>query len=205
MLQVLRASDRPTQRPVAPTLCLAEKTKFELAGVFTMTKTPSVFTILMIITLAGSSLAQDSKPTAARRERDDRTQASRLDTVTDGANIRASQLMGMNIQNSAGEGVGEVKDLVLDFSNGKIKYVAVTYGGFLGIGNKMFAVPFAAFKVKPKQSDRADMALVLDVTKKQMEGAVGFDEDHWPNFADAKFEMELHKRYGVQLPKVDKD
>lgn len=61
----------------------------------------------------------------------------------------------------------------------------------------MFAVPFAAFKVKPNPDDRSTMALVLDETQKQLEGSVGFDEEHWPNFANEKFQPELSKRYGV--------
>ncbi|MCA9130058.1 MAG: PRC-barrel domain-containing protein [Planctomycetales bacterium] len=159
-----------------------------------MNKLTTGMTLLSCVAVAGLVNGQDASTRAPRTER---SQASRLDTVTAGANVRASQLMGMNIQNSAGEGLGEINDLVLDANTGKVKYAAVTYGGFLGIGNKMFAVPFAAFKVKSDPDDRSDVVLMLDVTQKQMEGAVGFDEEHWPDFADKKFQIELDKRYGV--------
>ncbi|TWU22329.1 PRC-barrel domain protein [Novipirellula galeiformis] len=127
--------------------------------------------------------------------------AGKLDEKTSGANIRVSQLIGMNIQNDQGESVGEINDLVIDSSSGKVRYAAVTYGGIIGIGNKLFAVPFEAFQVQPDPDDPDDLddyVLVLNVTQKQLEGAQGFDEDHWPNMADKNFVRELNQRYGVE-------
>tara|TARA_R110002111_G_scaffold153375_1_gene220243 strand:+ start:233886 stop:234863 length:978 start_codon:yes stop_codon:yes gene_type:complete len=128
-----------------------------------------------------------------------RAKAGQLDDKTTGANIRASQLSGMNIQNSQGKSVGEINDIVLDSSQGKVRYAAVTYGGFLGVGSKMFAVPFEAFKVQQNPKDQDEYVLVLNVTQEQLEGAQGFDNEHWPNFADPKFTKDLHKRYGVDI------
>ena len=119
-----------------------------------------------------------------------------LDEETGGSLVRASQLMGMDIQNSQGEGVGEIEDLVID-SNGQIRYVAVTYGGFLGLGDKLFAVPFEAFQVRTEADDADEYVLTLDVTQQKLEGAQGFDQDNWPNFADRNFTSELDRRYGV--------
>jgi sporulation protein YlmC with PRC-barrel domain len=123
----------------------------------------------------------------------------KLDDKTRGATIRASQLMGQDIKNSNGDNVGEIKDLVIDGS-GKVRYAAVTYGGFIGIGSKMFAVPFEAFQVRQNpndRNDRDDNVLTLNVTKEQLEGAQGFDNDRWPDFADNKFTQELDRRYKV--------
>jgi len=128
-----------------------------------------------------------------------RKDLSRLDGKTTEGSVRASQLIGTNLKNSSGEGVGEIKDLVID-SSGKVRYAAVTYGGFLGVGSKLFAVPFEAFKVRrhaDNRSDRGNYQLTLDVTKQQLDGAQSFDNDHWPNFADTKFTQELDRRYNV--------
>ena len=125
-----------------------------------------------------------------------------MDDKTTGADIRASQLIGMNIQNSQDEGVGEVNDIVLNARTGRVRYLAVTYGGFLGVGNKMFAVPFEAFKVRQDPNDKDSYVLMLDVTQKQLEGAQGFDEDHWPDFADRSFTSELDKRYGIDRQRI---
>lgn len=158
--------------------------------------------------LAVPTVAQDTPQPRERTARQDqarqttrqetsRERAGQLDSVTSGANVRVSQLTGMNIQNPQGKAVGEINDLVIDARSGKIRYAAVTYGGFLGIGNKMFAVPWEAFKIQADPNDRDSTVLVLNVTQQQLEGAVGFDEDSWPNFADATFTAEVDKRYGV--------
>ncbi len=112
--------------------------------------------------------------------------------------VRASKLIGMNIQNTEGKSVGSINDLVVDADTGKIHYVAVTYGGFLGIGNKMFAVPFEAFQFRATRNNVNDRVLVLDVTQTQLEGSTGFDDDNWPNFADETFTQDLDRRYKVQ-------
>ncbi len=112
--------------------------------------------------------------------------------------MRASKLIGMSIQNPEGKGVGSINDLVIDADTGRIEYAAVTYGGFLGIGNKMFAVPFEAFQFRTARNDVNERVLVLDVTQAQLEGSIGFDEDNWPNFADESFTQDLYRRYKVQ-------
>jgi sporulation protein YlmC with PRC-barrel domain len=137
----------------------------------------------------------DSQSGAAGSNQD----LGKLDDKTRGATIRASQLIGQNLKNSKGDNVGEIKDLVIDAS-GKIRYAAVTYGGFLGLGSKLFAVPFEAFQVRHDPNDRNvrnDYVLTLDVTKNQLDGAQGFDNDRWPDFADTKFTQELDRRYNV--------
>ncbi|QDS88624.1 PRC-barrel domain protein [Rosistilla ulvae] len=129
-----------------------------------------------------------------------RKHLGQLDEKLTGANIRVSQLIGMDIQNDRGEDVGEINDIVLDTTTGEIKYAAVTYGGFLGLGDKLFAVPFDAFQVQQNPDDpddKGDLVFVLNVTQKQMEGAVGFDQDHWPNFADKNFIRDIEKRYQI--------
>ena len=129
---------------------------------------------------------------------------SKLDDKTSGATIRASQLLGANIKNSKGEDVGEIKDLVID-STGRIRYAAVTYGGFLGVGSELFAVPYEAFQVRrnPNDPDDADdYVLTLDVTKEQMDGATGFNTDSWPNFADTKFTQDLDRRYKIDRSRM---
>ncbi|SMP59242.1 Sporulation protein YlmC, PRC-barrel domain family [Neorhodopirellula lusitana] len=124
--------------------------------------------------------------------------AGKLDEKTRGQSIRVSQLIGMDIQNPQGEGVGEINDIVLDTRTGKVRYAAVTYGGLLGVGDKLFAVPFDAFRVQTDPDDRDEFVMVLDVTQQRLEGAKGFDQENWPNFADRNFAKELDDRYGVE-------
>jgi len=157
-------------------------------------------TLCAAVILASSANGDD----VVKRKTRDRSNVGQLDKKAMGSNVRASKLIGMNIQNAQGESVGEVSDIVLDARSGRVRYMAVTYGGFLGLGNKMFAVPFEAFKTRQDPDDRDETILTLNVTEQQLNGAVGFDEDHWPNFADTKFTSELDKRYGVERRRRDR-
>lgn len=122
----------------------------------------------------------------------------KLDSTSAGLGIRASKLIGMKIQNSRKESVGQIKDIVVDPASTRIQYVAVTYGGFLGLGDKLFAVPMRAIHVQQDPDSRDRVVLILDVTQEQMNGAQGFDESNWPNFADQKFSTELYRRYKLE-------
>ena len=123
--------------------------------------------------------------------------AKKLDSTRSGVGVRASKLIGMTIHNSQKENIGQIKDVVLDPLSTRIQYVAVSYGGFLGLGNKLFAVPMLAIKVQANSDHKDQVILIMDVSKEQMNGATGFDEEHWPDFADTNFVTDLHQRYGV--------
>ena len=145
--------------------------------------------------VASSAMAQQNENRQVLEQ--GQADASQLDQKTSGPNVRVSQLIGSNIQNSQGENVGEIEDIVLDTTSGQVRYAAVTYGGFLGLGDKLFAVPFQAFKVQRQSADSNEYTLVLNVTQEQLEGAQGFNEDNWPNFADRSFTSEVDRRYGI--------
>lgn len=152
----------------------------------------------LTVIAASSAIGDDIDKNKNPAKKRDAAGIGKIDSKTTGTNIRASKLIGTNIQNKQGESVGSVSDIVLDASTGKVRYMAVTYGGFLGLGNKMFAVPYEAFETRQEADDPDETILVLSVTEQQLEGSVGFDEDTWPNFADTKFTSEVDKRYGVE-------
>ena len=108
--------------------------------------------------------------------------------------FKASTLMGMAVKNLRDEKVGSVADFVVDTPSGHIRYAAVSVGGFLGIGDKLFAVPWKSMVLK---HDSTGAFFVLDVTKERMKNAPGFEKNHWPDFGDPKFGTEIDKFYGV--------
>ncbi len=140
---------------------------------------------------------QGSQPNAAGRVQGANRTAGQ-DDQTSGTNLRLSQLLNMSIKNRENKDVGKINDMVIDASEHKIHYVVVTYGGFLGIGSEMHAVPYEAFQLKSEQDDPASTVLVLNVSQEQMEGAQGFDKNNWPNFADEEFTRSTNQRYEVQ-------
>src|SRR6478736_8693067 len=89
--------------------------------------------------------------------------------------LTASSLIGDKIQNSQGEHLGTVKDLMIDITLGYIDYLVIEFGGLLGFGEKLFAIPFQEFSI---DTDRR--LLILEKSKNLLEKAPGFDKNHWP-------------------------
>jgi sporulation protein YlmC with PRC-barrel domain len=98
--------------------------------------------------------------------------------------LRASEIIGTDVQNRAGESLGEIHDLVIEPSEGRIAYAAVSMGGFLGVGDKLFAVPWEAIE---SRKDQDQHVAILDVNKETLENAQGFDEENWPDMANAQW------------------
>ena len=100
-------------------------------------------------------------------------------------------VIGSNVVNAQNEDLGKIEDLVLDAGAGRIAYAVLSFGGFLGMGDKFFAIPWNAFHFNLKEN-RA----VLNVDKKKLENAPGFDKDNWPNMADSTWGTSIYKHYG---------
>lgn len=119
-----------------------------------------------------------------------------------GGVYRVSELMGLDVRNASNDDLGEIKDVVIDAQGGCIRYVALSSGGFLGIGDKLLAVPWQTFRIQ-REGDR-DMFLVLNVDKQVLESAPSFDNDNWPNFADATWTRRIDSHYGVESQRMER-
>jgi sporulation protein YlmC with PRC-barrel domain len=102
------------------------------------------------------------------------------ETKGSAASWRASQVMGLNVKNNAGETIGEVKDLILDMKAGEVLAVIISSGGFLGIADTLSAVPVSAL-----QYDGSAKAFKTRLTKEQLGRAPQFKTDVWPDYGDA--------------------
>ena len=97
------------------------------------------------------------------------------------------------VKNAAGEDLGKIENLMIDLHSGRIAYAVLSFGGFLKMGNKLFAIPWEALKV-----DSLNKKFILDVDKSRLENAPGFDKDNWPNMADPSFGSTLYRHYGFK-------
>jgi sporulation protein YlmC with PRC-barrel domain len=104
----------------------------------------------------------------------------------------ADTLLGNDVYNNADEDLGDIKEFMIDMATGKVSYAVLSFGGILGMGDKLFAVPWAALKL-----DTVNKRFTLDVTKDAMKDAPGFDKDKWPTMADATWAKGLHTFYGT--------
>ena len=112
--------------------------------------------------------------------------------------LASSTLSGEEVVNRQGENLGDIKDLMIDVDSGRVTYAVLEFGGFIGMGSKLFAVPLSAMEL-----DTSNKRFILDQSKERMENAPGFDKDNWPDFADENWSNSIHSYYGVQA--IDKD
>ena len=106
----------------------------------------------------------------------------------------ADTLVGNDVYNPKGEKLGDIKEVMLDMRSGRVAYAVLSFGGFLGMGEKLFAVPWNALTL-----DTATKSFKLNVDKDRLATAPGFDKDQWPNMADATWAQSIHTYYGTKL------
>ena len=124
------------------------------------------------------SFAQASAPAMTPAERHDWERSHRL-----------SKLIGSDVRNRAGDKIGDIRDLVLD-DHGAVKLAIVSTGGFLGVGDRLHAVPWDALTLGPKDDH------ILDIDKAHLQAAPGFTSKTWPNLGDDHW-LADNRRYYV--------
>ncbi|HEX7682995.1 MAG TPA: PRC-barrel domain-containing protein [Trinickia sp.] len=105
--------------------------------------------------------------------------------------MAASTLDGDKILSTDGEEVGKVKEIMLDVQGGRIAYVVMSSGGFLGIGDKLLAIPWNALTL-----DTTRKCFLVSLSSERIKNAPGFDKQQWPSMADATWATSVHQYYG---------
>ncbi|WP_159877745.1 PRC-barrel domain-containing protein [Aquitalea denitrificans] len=106
----------------------------------------------------------------------------------------ASTLTGNAVLNRQGEVLGDIKEIMLNVSNGRVEYAVLAFGGFMGIGGKLFAVPWRALVL-----DAINKSFMLNVSKDRFAHAPGFDKEQWPDMADPTWATTVHDFYGTDM------
>ena len=101
--------------------------------------------------------------------------------------LTATSIIGDNVENKHGESWGEIKDVMLNMQDGRIEYLIIEFGGFLGFGKKLFALPFSVLKLNAEKK-----CFVLGIDKEFLEKAPGFDQDHWPETNSHYADVSTH-------------
>jgi sporulation protein YlmC with PRC-barrel domain len=110
--------------------------------------------------------------------------------------FKVSELKGKKVKNMTGDELGDVKDIVIDPRSGRITYFVLTSGGFLGMNNKLFAIPWEALKVN--KSEKGKEEVVLNVPKEKFEKAPEFKDEDWNRMSDPVWIKEMYTYYGVR-------
>ena len=107
--------------------------------------------------------------------------------------LSAGSLAKDKVKNLNGEKLGDIEDFMIDLDSGRVAYAVLSFGGVMGVGSKLFAIPWKAMTL-----DTEDHAFVLDTPKEILERAPGFDKDHWPDMSDPKWGTDIHTHYGIK-------
>ena len=108
--------------------------------------------------------------------------------------VSASKIIGESVINRQNENLGKIHELVIDAADGRIAYAVLSFGGFMGMGNKRFALPWKAFAFAAGENK-----LILNVDKEKLKAAPGFDDDgKWPDFGDRTWGQSIYTYYGYE-------
>ena len=107
--------------------------------------------------------------------------------------LSADSLKNEKVVNSKGQDLGNIKEYMIDLDTGSVAYCVLSFGGFLGVGDKLFAVPWQAMTL-----DTEEHRFILDVDKERLKNAPGFDKDNWPGTQDREFQSEVYRFYNVR-------
>lgn len=104
--------------------------------------------------------------------------------------LSATTLMGDRVMNLQDEDIGKVEEIMIDIKTGYVAYVVLSFGGILGIGDKLFAVPWSALEI-----DTERKVFILDADKELLERAPGFDKNNWPETPNGQWYHDVYKFY----------
>jgi sporulation protein YlmC with PRC-barrel domain len=106
--------------------------------------------------------------------------------------LGARTLVGDPVVDREGQAIGRIEELMVDVATGRVAYAVLSFGGFLGIGDKLFAIPWSQLVV-----DESRKRFVIDVAKDTLKTAPGFDKDHWPDLGDLEYASGIYRHYGA--------
>ena len=107
--------------------------------------------------------------------------------------LSTTAIIGDSVLNLAGEKLGKIEELMLDLEMGRVAYAILSFGGVLGLGEKLYVIPFEALKL-----DTSREHFTLDVAKDKLKNAPGFDKNNPPKAADRTWGAEVYKFYGYK-------
>ena len=114
-----------------------------------------------------------------------------MQTLVETKSRSVSAMIGREVKNAAGERLGKIEDFVLDLGTGRIAYAVLSFGGFLHIGNKLFALPPKVLNFDEEQGD-----FIVNIDKNILKNAPGFDKSNWPDVADRAYATKIYAYYG---------
>lgn len=104
--------------------------------------------------------------------------------------ISSSKVEGTNVYSPSGDKLGSIDDLVIDKVSGRVRYAALEFGGFLGMGTDRYPLPWDQLKY-----DTVKDGYIVNIDKAQLERAPRYAMDETPNYND-EYGRKVYDYYG---------
>lgn len=104
--------------------------------------------------------------------------------------VSASTLAGYRVRSHENEDLGAIEEILIDASTGRVAYAVLCFGGSLGFGDKLFAIPWDLLRL-----NAPERTLILACERGQLEGAPAFQQDDWPDFDNETWDREIRDHY----------
>ena len=105
--------------------------------------------------------------------------------------ISASKVKGTTVYNARGEKLGSIDDVIIDKLSGKVRYAALEFGGFLGMGTDRYPLPWSVLKY-----DTGLDGYVVPVQKEQLEKGPRYSQASAPEYTD-EYGRKVYEYYGA--------
>ena len=107
--------------------------------------------------------------------------------------ISSDKVDGTAVYNRQDEKLGTIYTLMIDKISGKVVYALLSFGGFLGIGDRYHPLPWSVLKYDTRQG-----GYVIDLDRSVLEGAPTYGRNEEPNWTDRRWGEDVHRHYGVR-------
>ena len=112
-----------------------------------------------------------------------------------GGIVESDDIVGCRVENPKGENLGKIESLMIDLSEGRVIYAVLSFGGFLGMGEKLFPVPVDALSFRANENGKVQRC-IIDIDKETLKNAPGYDKDNLPSTADRSYASSVYTYYG---------
>lgn len=117
------------------------------------------------------------------------------DANTPARRLTATSIIGDSVENRKGENLGKIDNLMINLQTGLVEYAVIEFGGFLGVGKKLFAIPFTELQVDDEKE-----IFILNRDKDYLKDSPGFDATHWPGTNDHSYFNDVNTYYRTPVP-----
>jgi sporulation protein YlmC with PRC-barrel domain len=165
----------------------------------------AVIGVAMLAAMSSLAYAQTGKPEQGKPEQG-KDQGKVEKKVTDAPQwsvFNNSEIVGAKVFNDQGEELGKIDDVAL-YGNGQIAYAVLSYGGVLGVGDKLFALPWTLLRAAHHGDDK-NLRMAINIDKDRLKNAPGFDKGKWPSGADCEILDSTDKYYAAECRTAEAD